>query len=129
MPDLLTVDEVARRLRLHHMTVRRQIRSGRLRAVRIGRSIRVREEDLEAFMKPEKMHAEMSPAELREWIFRTPTPEELARRRRAGEEMRKLREQSKPLGMSTAALVRVSRRANEVAYGEKTWEELIAEES
>lgn len=39
MPDndeLLTVDEVARRLKLHPETIRRWIREGRLKAVKLG---------------------------------------------------------------------------------------------
>ena len=130
MSELLTVNEVARRLRLHHMTVRRQIRSGRLRAVRVGRGIRVREEDMEAFMEPEvRKEEEMSVDELRMWAYRMPTPAELAERRKLGKEMKRLRARSAPLGMSTATLVRVARRSHEVLYGEKTWEELIGEES
>ena len=34
--ELLTVDEVARRLKLHPETVRRWIRAGRLRAISLG---------------------------------------------------------------------------------------------
>src|SRR2546426_4875249 len=108
MSELLTVNEVARRLRLHHMTVRRQIRSGRLRAVRVGRGIRVREEDMEAFLEPEvRKEEEMSVDELRTWAYRMPTPAELAERRKLGKEMKRLRARSAPLGMSTATLVRV----------------------
>ena len=35
--ELLTVDEVARRLKLHPETVRRWIRPGKLRAISLGR--------------------------------------------------------------------------------------------
>lgn len=126
---LLTVSEVAQRLRLHEMTVRRHIKSGRLRAVRAGRRIRIPEEEVDIFVKPGRPHAEMSREELRAWILRERTPEELNRMREAFDEMKRLRAKSKPLGMNTATLVRASRRMNEVAYGEKTWEELVAEES
>ena len=34
--ELLTVDEVARRLKLHRETVRRWIRAGRLKAISLG---------------------------------------------------------------------------------------------
>lgn len=51
-PDLLTVGEVAERLRLNHHSVRRHIRNGRLKAVRVGGRVRIRREDLEAFMEP-----------------------------------------------------------------------------
>lgn len=126
--EYLTVSEVAKRLRLHEMTVRRHIKSGRLRAIRAGHRIRVAEEEVDAFVK-HKSHAEMTPEQLRAWILRERTPEELARIRAAFDEMKDLRAQSKPLGMSTATLVRASRRMNEVAYGDKTWEQLVAEES
>lgn len=145
----MTVAEVADRLRLHQMTVRRHIRSGRLRSVRAGGRIRVREEDVERFIEPgqstrverkargrgsgdgghEPGRHEMTPEEVRAWVWRQRTPEELRKLREGFEEMRRIRDQSRPLGMSTATLVRVSRRMSEVAYGEKTLEELIAEES
>jgi excisionase family DNA binding protein len=44
----LTVAEAARRLRASVVTVRRRIRSGRLRAYRNGRLLRIREADLSA---------------------------------------------------------------------------------
>jgi hypothetical protein len=71
----------------------------------------------------------MSPEELRAWVFRDMTPEEEQQRRKWFAEMPNLRAKSRPLGMSTATLVRVSRREDEVLYGDKTWEDLIAEES
>jgi excisionase family DNA binding protein len=47
--ELLTVREVARYCRLHEMTVRRHIKEGRLRAIRIGRSVRIPREELGAY--------------------------------------------------------------------------------
>ena len=46
MSDLLTVDEVARRARVHPETVKRAVRAGRLRAARLGArgAYRIREE-------------------------------------------------------------------------------------
>jgi excisionase family DNA binding protein len=50
---LLTVNQVAERLQVHQMSVRRWIKGGRLPGVRVGtRTIRVREEDLDAFKRP-----------------------------------------------------------------------------
>jgi excisionase family DNA binding protein len=46
----LTVTEVADLLRLSKMTVYRLINAGELPAVRIGKSFRVREDDLDAFI-------------------------------------------------------------------------------
>jgi excisionase family DNA binding protein len=45
---LYSVDEVAKRLGLHVRTVRSYVRSGRLRAVRIGKQYRVAQDALEA---------------------------------------------------------------------------------
>lgn len=50
--EFLTVREVAHYCRLHEMTVRRHIKEGRLRAVRIGRSVRIPREELSAYGAP-----------------------------------------------------------------------------
>jgi excisionase family DNA binding protein len=47
---LMTVSEVATSLRVSTMTVYRLINGGELRAARIGRSFRVRTEDLEHYL-------------------------------------------------------------------------------
>ncbi len=49
MAELLTVNEVAREFRVHPVTVRRHIAAGRLKAIRIGRSVRLRREDVDAY--------------------------------------------------------------------------------
>lgn len=49
---LLTVHDVARYCQVHEATIRRHIASGRLRSVHVGRAVRVREEDLELYLKP-----------------------------------------------------------------------------
>lgn len=46
--ELLRVDEVAERLKLHVRTVRNFVRDGRLKAVRIGKQYRIAREDVEA---------------------------------------------------------------------------------
>lgn len=46
----MTVGEVAALLRVSAMTVYRRINAGELPAVRIGRSFRVREEDLDRYL-------------------------------------------------------------------------------
>ena len=48
-PSLLKICEVAEDLRLCPRTVQRLIQRGELRALRIGRSIRVAREDLELY--------------------------------------------------------------------------------
>ena len=50
--ELLTVQEVAAFLKLNQMTVRRYIAAGKLRAVRVGKSIRVSREALDALATP-----------------------------------------------------------------------------
>jgi excisionase family DNA binding protein len=48
---LLTLPEVVDALKVSESTVRRRIREGSLTAIRIGRQLRVRPEDLEAFLR------------------------------------------------------------------------------
>jgi excisionase family DNA binding protein len=48
---LLTVPEVAERLRLCPKTIRRMIDRGELRVHRIGRQLRISEEDLDAYLR------------------------------------------------------------------------------
>ena len=50
---LLTVTEVAEQLQVHHHTVRRHIKAGKLRAVRVGRNVRILKADLETYLRPE----------------------------------------------------------------------------
>lgn len=47
----LTVQEVADLMRVSSMTVYRLIKSNELRAVRVGRSFRVREEDVDGYLQ------------------------------------------------------------------------------
>jgi excisionase family DNA binding protein len=48
--QFLTVGEVASALRVSNMTVYRLINAGELPAVRIGRSFRLRQEDLDRYL-------------------------------------------------------------------------------
>lgn len=48
---LLTIDEVAQRLKVSPSTVRRLIRRGGLKTVRLGRLIRVRPADLNDYIE------------------------------------------------------------------------------
>jgi len=48
--DFLTVGEVARLMRVSNMTVYRLIRSGALKAVRVGNRYRVREADVHKYL-------------------------------------------------------------------------------
>jgi excisionase family DNA binding protein len=49
-PSLLTVAEVAEMLRVSEMTIYRLIKAGELRALQIGKSYRLREDDVDAFL-------------------------------------------------------------------------------
>lgn len=49
-PAYLTVAEVAGQLRVSNMTVYRLVQSGDLAAVRVGRSYRIREDDVDRFL-------------------------------------------------------------------------------
>ncbi|MBI4228783.1 MAG: helix-turn-helix domain-containing protein [Deltaproteobacteria bacterium] len=52
MEDLLTIDEVAKRLKISKATVRRHIREGKLRAYKIGRVVRISFDDLKRMIRP-----------------------------------------------------------------------------
>lgn len=52
LDPLLTVADVAEVLKVSTRTVRRLIKSGALASVTVGRSIRVRQEDLAALTRP-----------------------------------------------------------------------------
>lgn len=51
---VLTLKEVAERLRLHPNTLRRYIKKGKLAAMKFGRVWRIEEKDLEEFMRANK---------------------------------------------------------------------------
>jgi excisionase family DNA binding protein len=129
MSRLLTVNEVAERLRIHPITVRRHIKSGRLRATRVGRSVRVPEEAIQAMSdvssRATDARRELTKEELLAWISRTPTHAELEQRKRVGEEMRRLQVS---VDIPTGVLKRVARREDEYVYGDKSFDEVVAEE-
>ena len=52
-PRLLTVRDVAERLQMSSRTIHRLVANGDLTVVRIGRSVRIREEALKAFLTGE----------------------------------------------------------------------------
>ena len=56
-PRFLTVLEVADQLRVSTMTVYRLIKSGELRAARVGKSYRLREEDVDAYLSKQYTQA------------------------------------------------------------------------
>jgi len=50
-PEFMTVAEVAERMRVSKMTVYRLLHGGELPAVRVGRSFRVREDDVDEYLR------------------------------------------------------------------------------
>ncbi len=55
---LLTVSEVASAMRVSNMTVYRLIKGGELGAVRVGKNYRIREADLERFLRDRSVRVE-----------------------------------------------------------------------
>jgi len=51
MKRLLTPEEVAEVLRLHHLTVLKLIKNKKLKSIKFGRVYRIREDDLEEFLQ------------------------------------------------------------------------------
>jgi excisionase family DNA binding protein len=55
--ELLTIQEAARMLKVHPVTVRRFIANGRLKAVRVGRGVRVYKDAVDELAEPLQPHA------------------------------------------------------------------------
>lgn len=53
--QLMTPDEVAERLSISAQTVRGYIRTGRIRAIKVGRLWRVRDSDLQEYMRGDRI--------------------------------------------------------------------------
>jgi excisionase family DNA binding protein len=49
--DFLTVEQVAQALQVHWQTVLNYIKSGKLRALRLGKGYRISQEDLQKFIQ------------------------------------------------------------------------------
>ena len=103
MPEYLTVREVASMYKVNEITVRRHIRSGKLRAVKIGGSVRVEIEEVERFATPATAPAKINVPRL------TPTGADLDRRRILAERSNRLREQIGRIDIDITAVIRASR--------------------
>jgi excisionase family DNA binding protein len=57
MGEFLTVAEVAKQLRVSNMTVYRLIKAGEMRALRIGRGYRLKEDDVRRYLQQRYMDA------------------------------------------------------------------------
>lgn len=51
MENLLNVNQVAFILKVHPLTIRRYIKEGKLKAVRVAGNVRIKESDLQAFSR------------------------------------------------------------------------------
>jgi excisionase family DNA binding protein len=51
MENLFNINQAAYILKVHQLTVRRYIKEGKLKAVRIGGAVRIKDSDLQAFNK------------------------------------------------------------------------------
>ncbi|NMA74093.1 MAG: helix-turn-helix domain-containing protein [Bacteroidales bacterium] len=54
MEPIYTVEEIAKHLNLTTRTIYTYIRSGKLKALKVGREYRIRQRDLEEFLDPEE---------------------------------------------------------------------------
>lgn len=105
MPEYLTVREVAAIYKVTEITVRRHIRKGKLRAVKIGGRVRVRKEDADGLAQPVRPQWHL------DIVIPEPTPEVLARRHELTARMDALRATMKPLGCSVVDIIREARDA------------------
>ncbi len=55
MDELFTVREVAKKLKLTDKSVRRYISQGKLKAIKLGRVLRIREADVEEFLEARRV--------------------------------------------------------------------------
>lgn len=51
---LLTPEQVAKSLQVHHLTVLKFIKTKKLKSIKLGRIYRIREEDLEKFLQSQE---------------------------------------------------------------------------
>ena len=58
MEELMSVDEVAKMLKVHSMTVRRMIYKGELEAHKVGANVRISKEDLSKYLNNSKIQSE-----------------------------------------------------------------------
>ena len=111
MTELLTVEEAAKICNLHPLTIRRHIKQGKLKAIKVGGRIRVKREDLDQFMQ-----SVAAPAKIPLPPFKRASPEEIARRRKIFAEVMRLREEIGPIGIPADELVREGREEEESSY-------------
>ena len=62
MENLFNVNQAAFILKVHHLTVRRYIKEGNLKAIKIGGNVRIKESDLQSFSKEFTPRQETNPS-------------------------------------------------------------------
>lgn len=73
----LTTEDIAEQLHISVYTVRRYIRSGKLKAVKLEGAYRVRREDFEQFLREREIGQSQRPAEPEQLAQRLPRAEAL----------------------------------------------------
>lgn len=61
-PTIMTVQEVARYLRVHAITVYRMIRLGQLPAIRVGRGWRFKKDEIDLWLHEHEANSQNQPA-------------------------------------------------------------------
>ncbi|MDQ7840632.1 MAG: helix-turn-helix domain-containing protein [bacterium] len=61
-PTIMTVQEVARYLRVHAITVYRMIRLGQLPAIRVGRGWRFKKDEIDSWLHKHESNSQDQPA-------------------------------------------------------------------
>ena len=61
MDNLFNVNQAAFILKVHHLTVRRYIKEGVLKAIKVGGNVRIKESDLQAFSRDFTPRQELNP--------------------------------------------------------------------
>ena len=112
--ELLTVNEAAKMLNLHEITIRRHIKQGRLRAIKVGRQVRIRREDLEEFMKP--VYPVQSTLRIQPALEPPSSKKELDRRKALVQGILKRRREMAPIDVTAAELVKEGRKEREARY-------------
>lgn len=63
MDDLLTVKQAAILIKVHHLTIRRYIADGKLKAVKVGGNVRISEKELRDFTQAYNTQTKTAKAE------------------------------------------------------------------
>jgi hypothetical protein len=93
------------------MTIRRHIKQGRLKAIKVGRRIRVQREEVERFIRDaEPASGPIVPP------LTYPSEEEIARRRRLFADVMRLRDEIGPVGVSVTDLIHEGRAEEDAQY-------------